>query len=242
MKTAIISDVHSNQEALLAVLARLEAEDPGEVWFLGDAVGYGPEPEECLAILRERCSLLLMGNHDAGAVGLTDTALFNVYARRAVEFSAAVLAPESRQYLASLPLRLERGGAELVHASPFEPSAWHYVFTLRDARAAFESFSGQVCFIGHSHHPLVLAMDGAGEITAELFAELTLRAGSRYIVNVGSVGQPRDGDPRACCALWDQGSGTARLVRVPYDVGAVQAKMSARGLPGYLIGRLARGV
>jgi diadenosine tetraphosphatase ApaH/serine/threonine PP2A family protein phosphatase len=240
MKFAVISDVHANLEALEAVMALLEGSSPDQVLFLGDAVGYGPEPNECLDRLRNLCPILLMGNHDSASTGLMDVARFNIFARRGVEYSAAELTGENREYLAGLPLTHRLEDILLVHASPFEPGEWHYIYGQGDAGENFESFDEEICFVGHSHRPGIFSLDTEGGISEE-GPEATLMKGKRYIVNVGSVGQPRDGDPRAAAALYDTSSRKLEIRRVPYDIEAVQSKMAARGLPPYLSERLSVG-
>lgn len=241
MKLAVISDVHSNLEALEAVRRHLDAENPDAVYFLGDAVGYGPQPNECLEILRGICSVMILGNHDAAAVGLTDTANFNIYARMAVEYTAGKLTEENRSYLSSLPYTALRGDAFMAHASPYEPKRWHYILGRGDAVLNFEYFEQTVCFVGHSHCPLAIGKNGEEIIEAGGFGTIRMKEGMRYIINTGSVGQPRDGDRRAALVLYDEKTGEISLRRVPYDVAAVQEKMVRQGLPEYLIIRLSNG-
>lgn len=239
---AILSDVHANLEALMAVQRALQAQRLDQVWFLGDAVGYGPEPNECLDLLRTLCQVFLMGNHDAAAVGMTDVNNFNIYARAAVEYTAGILTPDNRQFLRLLPYLERRRGITLVHASPDCPPEWLYLLTPQDGARAFEQFAGTVCCVGHSHRPLFMSRISEGMVSVEHFTgRVQLEMGRRYIFNVGSVGQPRDGDPRAAFALYDDESGELALQRVPYEMAAVQAKMRQAGLPDYLITRLAKG-
>jgi diadenosine tetraphosphatase ApaH/serine/threonine PP2A family protein phosphatase len=241
MRVVLISDIHSNAVALDAVLAALPPYD--EIWCLGDTIGYGPEPNRCLEIVRDRATHALTGNHDLACLGLVSLADFNALARAANEWNNRQLDPDLRAYLESLPARLSLESAMLAHASPRDP-VWEYVLDPDTARANLDHFETQVCFIGHSHVPTVFCMapDGSIEFRRGRPGEtLQLAPESRYLLNPGSVGQPRDGDPRAAYALWDTEAGTLRFNRVEYDVHATQAKMRAAGLPAMLADRLAFG-
>jgi diadenosine tetraphosphatase ApaH/serine/threonine PP2A family protein phosphatase len=241
LKLAVISDVHSNLESLLAVRAFLEEESPDEIFFLGDAVGYGPEPNECVGVLRDICPVILLGNHDAAVAGLIGTTYFNLYARQAVEFTAGILTGENRQFLASLPYVHLREEYRMVHATPCDPEEWNYLYGLHEAAENFSCFHEAVCFVGHSHSPMIISSDHEGHLRLEGRDGCLLDRNRRYIVNVGSVGQPRDGDPRAALAIYDTEEGRMEIVRIPYDVGTVQEKMVRKDLPRYLADRLGRG-
>lgn len=239
---ALISDVHGNLEALTAVMKDIEDNTAAEkIAFLGDAVGYGANPNEVLQILNARCELKLMGNHDYTAIGLLDAADFNPYARQAMEFTAAVLNSESISILASLKLTGETSDMQMVHATPDAPAAWNYCLSIHEAERQFQHFQKRICFLGHSHKPIVYGHDYAGATVALRPDKIALEKESRYIVNIGSVGQPRDGDPRACYALFDADTDTIDYRRVAYDVATAQAKMAAANLPDYLIERLSSG-
>jgi diadenosine tetraphosphatase ApaH/serine/threonine PP2A family protein phosphatase len=242
MRIAVLSDVHSNLEALLSVRRFVTAEiSPDAVLFLGDAVGYGPDPNECVDILREWCALLLLGNHDAAAAGLRDTSGFNAWAREAIEYTSSVLTAGNRAFLAGLPVTATRAGAVLVHASPLNPLSWDYLSSAAEATAAFCGFAGDLCFVGHTHVPAVFTLGENGTTSGEAFTGPVTLTGARWIVNAGSVGQPRDGDPRAAVLLWEEDRRVTALYRVPYDFDETRKKMALRGLPGYLAGRLALG-
>jgi diadenosine tetraphosphatase ApaH/serine/threonine PP2A family protein phosphatase len=158
-----------------------------------------------------------------------------------VAWTAAALGPEERAYLAALPCVHRAGDVLLVHASPFEPERWHYIHGLPDAADHFASFTERLCFVGHSHRPGCYALaEGGGVVRGG--ARERLEPGRRYLVNVGSVGQPRDRDPRAAFAILDDRAGTVELHRAPYDVAGTQARMRALGLPAFLVERLASGV
>lgn len=238
MRLAVLSDIHANLEALEAV--RRAGEERGvERWVcLGDIVGYGADPQACLEQVRQWMAFCVMGNHDQAVAGLVDLEYFNHYARRAAEWTAAQLRSEQRQYLAGLPLSVAEGNALYVHAHPADPGGWGYVLSAPEARAALEATPARLCFIGHSHQPLACAA-GSGLLAVEDF--IALRPGERYLVNVGSVGQPRDGNWQACFLVWDQEDDTLEFVRSDYDLQRAQAKILAAGLPPLLAQRLAQG-
>ncbi|MGB5105100.1 MAG: metallophosphoesterase family protein [Candidatus Zixiibacteriota bacterium] len=239
---ALISDVHGNLEALTAVLKDINDNSAAEkIAFLGDAVGYGANPNEVLAIINSECEVKLMGNHDYTAIGLLDASDFNPYARQAIEFTTAVLSSDAISILASLKLTCEAGEMQLVHATPDAPSAWNYCLSIHEAERQFGHFQKRICCLGHSHKPIVYGHTYAGETHAISPDEVRLEKESRYIVNIGSVGQPRDGDPRACYALFDSEEDTLSYRRVAYDVATAQAKMAAVNLPDFLIERLSSG-
>lgn len=242
MKYAILSDVHSNLEALESVLQEIRQECPDRKIFLGDAVGYGPDPNRVVELLVGHCDVLLAGNHDWAALGWTDIQYFNPYAQDAILWTQKALTPANLERLKGLKLEWTEGDLRGAHATPKEPDQWHYLFTLSDATRNFRGFSEKVCFIGHSHVPLFLERDLSGAIHVYPQREsLTLREGCRYIINVGSVGQPRDGDPRACYALYDSEGQTVQWKRAVYDIARVQEKMRRQHLPGYLVERLVQG-
>jgi diadenosine tetraphosphatase ApaH/serine/threonine PP2A family protein phosphatase len=242
MKRAILSDVHGNLEALEAVLGDLRDAGAGEIWSLGDAVGYGPDPERCVEILREEAAVNLMGNHDAAVVDLTPVEHFNINARRAVEWTRSVVGPSTVKLLEDLPYTERREEAFLVHASPRNPEAWDYIMSVTEAEECFTYFEGQTCFVGHTHVPF-FAIHGEGEKGSRLIHRKTakLRDDARYLINVGSVGQPRDLDPRASYVMFDAEEGRAEIRRVTYPLERTQAKMREHGLPSFLVERLAEG-
>ena len=241
MRIAVISDVHGNLEALEVVLATLGELGADAVWSLGDIVGYGPAPRECLALVRDRAAVSLLGNHDAAAIGRTEIEDFNEFARSAVAWSSEQLAPADFAYLESLPLVVRAADALLVHASPREPEAWHYIHGASDAAEHFADFTERVCFVGHSHRAGILSIDEVGHVPRAA-DRAVFGPGERYIVNAGSVGQPRDRDPRSSFALWETATGEVAVHRVAYAVERTQAQMRAAGLPGFLVERLAAGV
>lgn len=240
MKLAILSDIHGNLEALEAVLTDVAGRHVDDVVCLGDFVGYGASPNECVERLRPAISGAVLGNHDAAAIGRLSLGDFNSDAATAARWTEQALSPDTRAYLDALPFTIERGAALLVHASPLEPGAWHYVLSPMDASEEFEAFTQPVCFIGHSHFPG--AFEQAGEdLRYTRLAEVPIAPGRRYIVNVPSVGQPRDSDPRAGYALWDDQRGVVQHVRLDYDVESAMKRIRDAGLPAFLAERLRWG-
>lgn len=239
MRVAIFSDVHGNLEALEAVLAACDDAGVSRLLCLGDTVGYGADPEACLDRVRGRVETMVAGNHDCAAAGLEDTRYFNTAARRAIEWTSTQLSAGSIAALRDCPLTAEASGALLVHASPEAPQDWHYLFSTWDGREALASTDAGLTFVGHSHVAFVSSESDAVRVTVE--GEATLADDDRYLVNVGSVGQPRDNDPRAAFAVWDQDAATIRLCRVPYDIPTAQEKIRRAGLPAILSDRLAYG-
>lgn len=242
MRVVLISDIHSNAVALDAVLAALPPYD--EIWCLGDTIGYGPEPNRCLATIRERTTHALTGNHDLACLGAVSLADFNALARAANEWNNRQLDPDLRAFLAGLPARLTvPPTVTLAHASPRDP-IWEYILDPATARANLRYFETPLCFVGHSHVPTIfrMASDDAWDFRrAQPDELLEIAANARYIINPGSVGQPRDGDPRAAYAIWDTEARTIHFKRVAYDVAATQQQMRAVGLPDLLAERLAFG-
>lgn len=240
MKLAIVSDVHGNLEALETVLADLERRRPDAMACLGDFVGYGAAPNECIARLRPLVEVAVAGNHDLAACGRIKLGYFNPEAARAAVWTTETLAPENLQYLRELPFSVRWRGVRLVHASPTDPEEWRYVFSPGDAAYEMESCLEAVCFIGHSHYPGTFELDG-GRVTYTRDERIAGRAGRRYLVNVPSVGQPRDGDPRAGYLLYDDVHFTFEHVRLEYDVPAAMQRIRGAGLPAFLAERLQWG-
>jgi len=244
MLRAALTDIHGNLEALEAVLADLDVRQPAEVVCLGDFVGYGGAPNECVDRVRPRLAAAVAGNHDVAACGRLLLGGFSSNAAQAARWTESVLSPGNRAWLESLPLEVTLPGARLVHASPAEPDAWHYVLSVAEARLEFDAFAERLCLIGHSHYPGAFRLgprpDDLG-YTRE--PEVRLEPGCRFLVNVPSVGQPRDGDPRAGYLLWDDDGddGWVRHVRIEYDVAAARQRILDAGLPRFLGDRLQWG-
>jgi len=243
MRVAVVADIHANFAAFQAVEAAWGLVD--EVWCLGDVVGYGPEPNECVQHLREMTQVCVPGNHDWAALGRIDTDDFNPNAKAAAEWTASQLTPETRAWLEGLDQTLRRDPFTIVHGSPREP-IWEYLLDTAAAAANFDDFETPYCLIGHSHVPLMFALAPDGRVAGQPLAPegpFALR-GARRILNPGSVGQPRDGDPRASFATLEigpDGDVSFELHRVEYDVAAVQKRMRQVGLPEPLALRLAHG-
>lgn len=241
MLTLVISDIHSNATALQAVL-----EDAGNfdrTWCLGDIVGYGPEPNECVQIIKALPNLTcILGNHDAAAMGFIDLWAFNDEAQAALQVQMRLLNEESRQFLELLQPVCIADGVTLAHGSPRDP-IWEYILNGRVAQQNFSAFETQICLIGHSHIPVIfeenvrksptILMPNSGDMW---------RSAKRFILNPGSVGQPRDHDPRAAYVLWDSEEQIWTYHRVEYDIPSVQEKIRTMGIPSRHAMRLAYGV
>lgn len=240
MHYAFISDVHANLEALESVLKDIRKRRIDRIIFLGDAVGYGPNPNECIEILKDNCKILLAGNHDRAAIGLMDVEYFNEYAREAILWTREVLTEKSRKTLEtfSITKKIEKEDLLLVHSTPKEPEAWHYLLTLWDAEINFHYFDERICILGHSHMPFIIERLPSGEIITYK-KEAMLGKSERYIINCGSVGQPRDRNPKACYAIL--GDNKAWFARVEYNIEKTQKKMRDYRLPHPLIERLEKG-
>lgn len=242
MRVAVISDTHGNLHALEAVLAAIDRDRPDAIWCLGDLVGYGPRPNSCCRAVAARAELCLAGNHDLGVLGVLDLDDFADDAAASARWTRTVLSEEARAYLAGLAPTATRDAVELFHASPRDP-VWDYVLSAEVALAALERTSAPLVLVGHSHVPLAIALEGgrlSGGIAldgsrADLFA-------GRWLLNPGSVGQPRDGDARASYLLLDLDAGRASFRRVEYPVALTQAEIRERGLPDLLAERLAHGL
>jgi diadenosine tetraphosphatase ApaH/serine/threonine PP2A family protein phosphatase len=241
LKLGIFSDVHGSSEALDAIVAALR--DRGATRFVccGDIVGYGPDPNRCIETVRSMRCACVAGNHDYGAVDKTSLSDFNAAAIKALRWTRESLTESNRRYLENLSLTIEDGSLLVVHSSPSAPDAWEYVLTMAEAADEMEHYPGAICVAGHSHRPLVVERLPGGATRLVREESFDVRPDAKYFINAGSVGQPRDGDARACGLLYDAGNWRMTRVRVRYDIAAVQAKIRAAGLPEFLAGRLALG-
>ena len=242
MRLAVVSDIHSNLHALEAVLVDIRTEAPDEIVCLGDIVGYGPHPNECVDRVRDHAALSLCGNHDLAVLGVIDVADFSGDAGIAARWTRGVLGEPEAEWLRGLEPAGERDGAQLFHGSPRDP-VWDYVLSEDVARASILETTAPIVLVGHSHVALALSWDGdelAGGL-AQGGTEIDL-ADRRWLLNPGSVGQPRDGDPRAAWLLVDDAAGRASFRRVSYPIDEAQAAIRERGLPDTLAARLAQGV
>ncbi|HTK81107.1 MAG TPA: metallophosphoesterase family protein [Bacteroidota bacterium] len=232
MRIAIISDIHSNIEALETSLRAIEKQRVDEVVCLGDIIGYGANPNECIELVRKTTSHVLLGNHDEAAIDLSRTEYFNPFARIAAEWTNKQLSDENAAYVGELKFILERNGLMFVHSSPYEPEEWHYILSPVDAQFNFAYFTAPICFVGHSHVPGIFCED---------IWTLEVVPGKKFIVNVGSIGQPRDNDWRSSFGIFDTEKWTYENIRLEYDVNTAAEKIRKAGLPKALADRLLVG-
>ena len=232
MRFAIISDIHSNLPALTQAISIIRSSDIDQILCLGDIVGYGAHPNECISLIKEHAKYTVLGNHDLGAVDPREARYFNTDGRSAVEWTNRVLTKENTAYLSSLPYKYESDLFTLVHASPEDPQRWNYVMSVESAGRQFPHFTTRYCFIGHTHAPIVCGED------LETF---TFVKNKRFLINVGSVGQPRDGNPMLSFGVFDTDKWSFEIIRAEYDIKqAAQAILDA-DLPPFLADRLFKG-
>ena len=242
MRVGVISDIHGNAAALETVLDALEDDQLEAVWCLGDMVGYGPEPNRCCELIAHRADVCLVGNHDLGVIGSIPLDEFSPDAAAAARWTETELTDYSRAYLESLKPQATVEGAELYHASPRDP-VWDYVLSEPVARESLEITKAPLVMVGHSHVPLAMVLEN-GRANGGLAPgghEVDLARG-RWLLNPGSVGQPRDNDPRAAYVILDFEASTASFRRLTYPVERTQAEIRERGLPETLAQRLALGL
>jgi diadenosine tetraphosphatase ApaH/serine/threonine PP2A family protein phosphatase len=239
MRYLLISDIHSNLEALQATLDVADAFEPYQIMCLGDIVGYGADPAACIDLVGDRANLILAGNHDLAVSDMVPFDEFNPVAREAIEWTRQVLSAEDKELLANLPLQYVDGDYCFTHASPIEPMKFRYIRTLEDVSEVFNHIGQKFCFVGHTHLPVLVRLDevtGKMEIVRD--TKVSIKDDHRYFVNVGSLGQPRDNNPDACMVLLDEEDGSIEFLRVPYDIASSQEKILSEGLPSYLAERL----
>jgi predicted phosphodiesterase len=232
MRYAILSDIHSNLSALMRALSIIDTLRIDHIYCLGDIVGYGAQPNECVSLIRERATFSVLGNHDLGALDPKEARYFHRYGRIAVEWTNKVLAEENTAYLASLPYKYESDLFTLVHASPKKPQQWNYVMSVERAGLQFPHFNTQYCFIGHTHIPTVCGED---------LQTFSFEKDKRFLINVGSIGQPRDGNPMLCFGILDTGKESFETIRAEYDVEQAARSILDAGLPAFLADRLFKG-
>ncbi len=237
----IFSDLHSNFEALEAFQENIASINHDVKVCLGDTIGYGADPNPCAEWVRKNSDLVLAGNHDYAAVGKTDTIYFNPYAMQACLWTRKNLTSANREYFYSLPVEKEKYGIRWAHSSPHEPERWHYVTSLMDANQ-FDHFSETVCFLGHTHIPLILEQSPEGTVKEYFVSHMKLKPGFRYIVNVGSLGQPRDHNPDPAFVVYDTNQSVIEYHRFPYDIASAQKNILQKGLPSFLAERLQSGI
>ncbi len=243
MRYAIIADIHANLEAFSAVLADMERRGGvAEIWCLGDIVGYGPDPHQCLWLLRRHKHICVAGNHDWAAIGKIDISSFNPDAAAACQWTSQQLKSGDIKYLEKLPLTIEKDDFLLAHGSPRDP-IWEYLTSTSIARENLTFFQSPYCLVGHSHKPVIFKDEGGYCTSSRLSPSVGIALGSsRLIINPGGVGQPRDGNPEASYAIYDSESKIIRLHRIPYDIKTTQDKMIRHGLPIRLVARLHYGL
>lgn len=243
MRTAVISDIHSNLQALEAVLDAVAASDVDEVWCLGDIVGYGADPGPCVDLVRERAAVCLAGNHDLAAIGSIPVDVFTQGAAAAARWTTDQLSGDQRGWLAGLSPEASHAGVGLFHGSPRDP-VWEYVMSSLAAELCMDESGRPLVIVGHSHIALGFSRRPGEPATGETRKAGTVLDlhGAEWILNPGSVGQPRDGDPRAAWMLLDLRQGTAEFRREEYDIPAAQAAIRAAALPSSMADRLRLGV
>jgi predicted phosphodiesterase len=244
VKYGILGDIHSNLSALRAVLDHLDEAGADTLVSVGDVVGYGAAPRECIALLRERRAVVVKGNHDAACVNELDERTFNPYARAAVAWTRTVLEAEDKRWLRSLPLVATLEHCQVAHGTLHRPELFDYILSLSDADPSLDEMTRPACFVGHSHIPItVMRFADRPERTAYTYdTEIDLSETVKALVNVGSVGQPRDEDPHTAYALYDATEKRVSIVRIPYDIEVEVARIAEAGLPQVLGERLRLGV
>ena len=249
----VVADVHANLQALTRAVQYLDDAGVDAIYCLGDVVGYGGDPEDCIRIIRERCAGTVKGNHDHAVVDPSLRGRFNEHARRAVERQAELLGQPELAWLAELPPTINLDGVTISHSGFANPGRYRYIHDEADAVVEFEALATRYGLVGHTHIPAVFAqiadggtsrvdIEGAEDAAAVDEREVPLSPYRRAIINPGAVGQPRDHDPRAACAVLDLGSDTVRMVRLEYDIAAAQDAIERRGLPRFEAARLAMGL
>jgi len=244
MKYGILGDIHSNLSALQAVLERMDEAAVDTLISVGDVVGYGAAPRECIELLRERGAIVVKGNHDAACVNELDERTFNPYARAAVAWTRTVLGPEDRRWLKSLPLVATLEHCQVAHGTLHRPELFDYILSLSDADPSLDEMTRPVCFVGHSHIPLTVMRfkDEPSRTAYTLDSEIDLAETAKALINVGSVGQPRDEIPDTAYALFDAELHRASILRIAYDIEAEIERINRAGLPQVLGERLRLGV
>lgn len=241
MRYAVISDIHSNLEALTAVIRALSRERIDKYLCAGDFVGYGAQPEECIDRTLELDPAGVQGNHDIASANMSGVDLFNKPAREAATWTHEKLGKDYKRFLEKLPLVYKDKNVTMAHGTLHDPQNFNYMFDRHTASLSFALLHTRIGFIGHSHVPGIF-VSGNG-LPEYFYKSLTdVKKGKKYLVNVGSVGQPRDGDPRASYCIYDTGNASLRIKRISYDVKKAQKKILETGLPPYLAQRLGDGI
>ncbi len=241
MRIAVISDVHANLEALQAVMHDIENTNVERVFFLGDVVGYGADPNKCIKLICDLCEIKLLGNHDYVALGLESPENFNVMAKQSIFWTRKTLNRKAIERISDFDMEATFLDYYFVHATPDNPSEWNYMLSAEDAERNFGFFSQSFCFVGHSHLPAIYCRRPDASIEMHDPESFTAEPDCRYIINVGSVGQPRDGNKNACYLIADTKNNSFEYRRLQYDLRKAQGKMRKAQLPEFLITRLASG-
>ncbi|MFT7676899.1 MAG: diadenosine tetraphosphatase ApaH/serine/threonine PP2A family protein phosphatase [Planctomycetota bacterium] len=244
MRYAILGDIHANLTALETVLDDAEKAGVGQIVSVGDVVGYGAAPCEAIRILREREAIVVKGNHDAACTGELDTTFFNPYARAAVDWTQQQLSDEDFAWLRGLPLTAVLPDLAVAHGTWTCPERYDYVQTIEDAEPSLAEQPRKVCFVGHTHVPVTLMRTNDDPHCTNVFmeSEIDLSQAVRALVNIGSVGQPRDEDPRAAWGLFDSDTMRVEIKRLPYNIDVEAARIRDACLPGILADRLFLGI
>lgn len=241
MRHALISDIHGNLEALQAVLADIEQQNVDAIHCLGDIIGYGCNPVECLELVTDRCEKVLLGNHEFALLGLLSDIHLNAFARESMDWTRTRVTDREISVIADFLLEANIEGAYLVHSSPYEPDQWHYILSVSEANVSLNSMSESLGFFGHTHVPNIFALYPDGRCRAKVGCDFSPDAECKYLVNVGSVGQPRDNDPRSCYLVYDSSQNEISYRRVEYDLELTQSKMADAHIDRMLIERLEVG-
>ncbi len=241
MRYALLSDIHSNLESLQQVFHSLRNESIDSYLCLGDIIGYGADPNECVDLISRSRGVCVAGNHDRVCTGGLPEEYFNDYAREAAVWTRERLDPGAKAYLKGLDLVYSEGSFAMVHGTLDEPAAFEYMLYSVNAAKTFPLMSVPVCFVGHTHVSGTFIQDPSGRITYNRDVRIRIRDDFKYIVNVGSVGQPRDNDPRAACGIFDTSKMEIRIIRVDYDAGTAAEKIRKAGLPVFLAERIMWG-
>ena len=240
MRWGIISDIHGNLEALEAVLTALSKERIDKYLYLGDIVGYGANPRECIAGIKRLNPVTIAGNHDWASVNLFGLSYFNPAALEAILWTSQNISYEDKEFLKNLELVYQEDGLTLVHGSLPHPEQFEYILDVSSAEETFQLLKTSICFIGHSHRPAIFIKEGKN-CTYTFQTKIRLRPSQFYIVNAGSVGQPRDGNPNAAYVVYDGESKEVQIKRMPYNISKARDKIIKAGLPRILAERLALG-
>jgi len=242
VKYGIFSDIHSNVEAMTVAAKAMKADGCEEYLCLGDLVGYYSNPVEIIELVQSMdCWKVVLGNHDAACIDKTPLSKFNEPAAKAITWTKTRLQPRHFKYLESLRLREEIGDIQLVHASPFQSEEWHYLTEMEDLERNFRYFQGFLCMFGHVHKPFIAEQQPDGSVQMISQTDYQLRPECRYLVNVGSVGQPRDGNNQTCFVTYDSSTRRLAIRRETYDFETTARKTMEAGLPEYLAQRLKTG-